>query len=203
MFIADSGDNVVREVTPAGVICRIAGTGIAGLATRARSASRPTQLRSTTPRTWPSTPPGDAFIADTYNNRVVKVTPQGQVIAVAGDGVAGYSGDGRLAAFAELNSPPASPSTRRGTCTSPTRPTTSSAGSTPRPGSSPPSPATTPPTRPATASAASPATAAPPPAPSSTTPRASPSTAPATCSSPTPSTTPSARSPRPASSPPW
>jgi sugar lactone lactonase YvrE len=45
------------------------------------------------------------FIADTYNNRVVKVTPQGQVVAVVGDGVAGYSGDGRLAAFAELNEP--------------------------------------------------------------------------------------------------
>jgi hypothetical protein len=48
---------------------------------------------------------GDVFIADTYNNRVVKVTPQGQVVTVAGDGAAGYSGDGRLAAFAELNSP--------------------------------------------------------------------------------------------------
>ena len=48
---------------------------------------------------------GDVFIADTYNNRVVKVTPQGQVVAVAGDGTAGYSGDGRLAAFAELNEP--------------------------------------------------------------------------------------------------
>jgi sugar lactone lactonase YvrE len=48
---------------------------------------------------------GDVFIADTYNNRVVKVSPQGQVVTVAGDGVAGYSGDGRLAAFAELNSP--------------------------------------------------------------------------------------------------
>ena len=45
------------------------------------------------------------FVADTYNNRVVKVTPQGQVVTVAGDGAAGYSGDGRLAAFAELNSP--------------------------------------------------------------------------------------------------
>jgi DNA-binding beta-propeller fold protein YncE len=45
------------------------------------------------------------FIADTYNNRVVKVTPQGQVVAVAGDGVAGYSGDGGLGAFAELDSP--------------------------------------------------------------------------------------------------
>ena len=45
------------------------------------------------------------FVADTYNNRVVEVTPSGRVSAVAGDGRAGYSGDGRLAAFAELNQP--------------------------------------------------------------------------------------------------
>ena len=48
---------------------------------------------------------GDVFIADTYNNRVVEVTPSGRVATVAGDGRAGYSGDGRLAAFAELNQP--------------------------------------------------------------------------------------------------
>ena len=115
VFIADSGDNVVREVTPAGIIRRIAGTGIAGLGFAGPSASPPPSASSTTPRTSPSTPPGDVFIADTYNNRVVKVTPQGQVVAVAGDGVAGYSGDGRLAAFAELNSArPAWPWTRKG-----------------------------------------------------------------------------------------
>ena len=48
---------------------------------------------------------GDVYIADTYNNRVLKVTPSGKVTAVAGDGTAGYSGDGRLGTFAELNEP--------------------------------------------------------------------------------------------------
>jgi sugar lactone lactonase YvrE len=105
VFIADSGDNVVREVTPAGVIHRVAGTGIAGLGI-AGPVGFPAALSSLDhPQNVAVNAQGDVFIADTYNNRVVKVTPQGQVVAVAGDGAAGYSGDGRLAAFAELNSP--------------------------------------------------------------------------------------------------
>jgi sugar lactone lactonase YvrE len=105
LFIADSGDNVVREVNPAGVISRFAGTGVAGLGLVGPS-GYPAALSSLDhPQNVAVNAQGDVFIADTYNNRVVKVTPQGQVVAVAGDGVAGYSGDGKLAAFAELNEP--------------------------------------------------------------------------------------------------
>ena len=105
IFIADSGDNVVREVTAAGVIRRIAGTGIAGLGFAGPFGFPATLSSLDHPQDVAVNAQGDVFIADTYNNRVVKVTPQGQVVAVAGDGIAGYSGDGRLAAFAELNEP--------------------------------------------------------------------------------------------------
>ena len=107
VFIADSGDNVVREVTPAGVIRRIAGTGIAGLGVAGpRATGFPATLSSLDrPQDVAVNAQGDVYIADTYNNRVVEVTPAGQVFAVAGDGVAGYAGDGGLAAFAELNQP--------------------------------------------------------------------------------------------------
>jgi DNA-binding beta-propeller fold protein YncE len=105
IFIADSGDNVIREITPNGVIRKIAGTGIAGLG-YADSIGFPATLSSLDhPQDVAVNAQGDVFIADTYNNRVVKVTPQGKVIDVAGDGVAGYSGDGGLGAFAELNEP--------------------------------------------------------------------------------------------------
>jgi sugar lactone lactonase YvrE len=104
VFIADSGDNVIREVTPAGVISRVAGTGIAGLGFA--GLGFPAKLGNLDhPQNVAVNAAGDVFVADTYNNRVVKITPQGQVVTVAGDGVAGYSGDGRLAAFAELNDP--------------------------------------------------------------------------------------------------
>jgi sugar lactone lactonase YvrE len=107
IFIADSGDNVVREVTPDGVIHRIAGSGIAGLGYAGpRPFGFPATLSSLDhPQDVAVNAQGDVFIADTYNNRVVEVTPQGQIFSVAGDGVAGYSGDGGLAAFAELNQP--------------------------------------------------------------------------------------------------
>jgi DNA-binding beta-propeller fold protein YncE len=105
VFIADSGDNVVREVTAAGVIRRIAGTGIAGLGVAGPVPFPATLSSLDRPQNVAVNAQGVVFIADTYNNRVVKVTPQGQVTAVAGNGKAGYSGDGRPAAFAELNEP--------------------------------------------------------------------------------------------------
>jgi NHL repeat len=101
IFIADSGDNVVREITAAGVIQLIAGTGKAGLG-HARQA---THSALDHPQNVAVDTQGDVFIADTYNNRVVKVTPKGQVTAVAGNGTAGYSGDGGRAASAKLNEP--------------------------------------------------------------------------------------------------
>jgi DNA-binding beta-propeller fold protein YncE len=105
VFIADSGDNVIREVTPAGTIKRFAGTGIAGLG-YAGPFGFPADLSSLDhPQNVAVNAAGDVYVADTYNNRILKVTPSGQVTAVAGDGTAGYSGDGRLATFAELNQP--------------------------------------------------------------------------------------------------
>jgi len=92
VFIADSGDNVVREITPDGVIHRFAGTGSAG-----RALDHPEDVAVSAQ--------GDVFIADTYNNRVLEVTPRGAIRVVAGDGRPGYKGDGGPAARAELNQP--------------------------------------------------------------------------------------------------
>src|ERR1700749_2135261 len=101
IFIADSGDNVVREITAAGVINRIAGTGTAGLGKGASAAHSALDH----PQNVAVDAQGDVFIADTYNNRVVKVTAKGKMTTVAGSGVAGYSGDGGRAASARLNEP--------------------------------------------------------------------------------------------------
>jgi len=102
IFIADAGDNVVREITPDGVIKRIAGTG------SARGPQFSPQATSASldyPEGVATDASGDVFIADTFNNRVVEVTPAGAFQVVAGTGKAGYAGDGNSAKHASLNTP--------------------------------------------------------------------------------------------------
>ena len=48
---------------------------------------------------------GNTYVADTANHRIRKITPAGIVSTVAGNGAAGFSGDGAIATAASLNQP--------------------------------------------------------------------------------------------------
>ena len=48
---------------------------------------------------------GNLFLSDTGNNMVMRVTPDGTLTVVAGNGIAGYSGDGGPATSASLSAP--------------------------------------------------------------------------------------------------
>ena len=104
LFIADGGNNVVREVVKAtGEIITVAGNGTAGYSGDNGPA---TAAELDYPHSVAIDSAGDLFIADTYNNvirEVVKAT--GDIITVAGNGTAGYSGDNGPATAAELNDP--------------------------------------------------------------------------------------------------
>ena len=123
LFIADTNNNVIREVVKAtGDIITVAGDGTAGYSGDGGPA---TAAELDGPRGVAVDSAGDLFIADRLNSvvrEVVKAT--GDIITVAGNGTAGYSGDNGPATAAELDGPPASPSTPRATCSSPTRTTT-------------------------------------------------------------------------------
>ena len=82
LFIADSFNDVVEKVTPAGRLSVVAGDGTQG---------RPTPGPAT--RSGLDEPTGvvvgargDLFIADSFNNVVEEVTPSGRLSVVAGDG---------------------------------------------------------------------------------------------------------------------
>ena len=93
LFIADTDNNVIREVVKAtGDIITVAGNGTAGYSGDNGPA---TAAELDSPRGIAVDSAGDLFIADAYNNvirEVVKAT--GDIITVAGNGTGGYSGDG-------------------------------------------------------------------------------------------------------------
>jgi hypothetical protein len=110
VFIADSGDNVVREITQDGVIHRFAGTGFPG----ALLSHKATSGQLDHPDAVAVDAKGNLYIADSANNVIRRVDARtGIITTVAGDyaadkandGLGGFSGDGGPATKAQLNDP--------------------------------------------------------------------------------------------------
>jgi sugar lactone lactonase YvrE len=98
VYVADAGEsNRIRKITPDGIVMTLAG-GSEGFADGAG-----TTASFNTPSGIALDFQGNLLVADTGNNRIRKVTPEGQVSTVAGDGTAGYI-DGPVAQ-ARFNGP--------------------------------------------------------------------------------------------------
>jgi uncharacterized protein (TIGR03437 family) len=104
LYIADTLNNRVRLVSPAGVIATVAGTGAAGFSGDGGPASN-AQLNR--PQGLAVDTAGNLYIADVNNSRIRKVSPDGTIHVVAGTGASSYSGDGGPATSAFLNGPEA------------------------------------------------------------------------------------------------
>ena len=104
LFVADAADNVIREITPDGVIHRFAGTGTEG---SARSGAAAASAELDQPEAVAANAAGDVFVSDTDNNRVLEISPQGSIISAIASGRPGYAGDGQAATAAavELDQP--------------------------------------------------------------------------------------------------
>ncbi len=101
IYIADTGNNAIRKVSSAGTISTAAG-GIEGFGGDGGPATQ-AQLRS--PHGLAADTHGNLFIADTGNHRVRVISSDGTITTIAGTGVAGFSGDGGPAVFAQLDEP--------------------------------------------------------------------------------------------------
>ncbi len=102
-YVADSANNVVRKVTPGGVVSNFAGNGTSGFGGD-NGAATGAQLNS--PHTVAVDSSGNVYIADTGNARIRKVSG-GVIATIAGSGTVGFSGDGGSGTSAQLNSPTA------------------------------------------------------------------------------------------------
>ena len=101
-LITDALNNEVRKVSAAGVISRVAGTGIVG---NTGDDGPATDAQLNRPFGVAVTADGGFLIADAGNNEVRKVSAAGVITRVAGTGAAGNSGDDGLATDAMLTHP--------------------------------------------------------------------------------------------------
>ena len=102
MYIADYGNNVIRKVNAAGNISTIAGNTLAGYTGDGGPA---TAAEFNLPYGLALDHSGNLYVADENNNVIRKIDTLGMISTFAGNGTAGYSGDGGAATAAELNTP--------------------------------------------------------------------------------------------------
>lgn len=97
LYVADTGNNAIRKITPQGVVSTLAGGGVAGyLDGKADVAMFNGPVGVAVDQA------GVVYVADTYNDRIRAIAPDGTVSTIAG-GAPGYV-DGLLAA-AQFDTP--------------------------------------------------------------------------------------------------
>lgn len=95
IYVADASNNMIRKITPAGVVTTLAGSGTIG-STNATGAA----ASFNDPSGVAVDAVGNVYVADYANNLVRKITQAGVVTTVAGSGAAGdKNGTGTAATF--------------------------------------------------------------------------------------------------------
>ncbi|QSA95834.1 PKD domain-containing protein [Methylococcus sp. EFPC2] len=102
IYIADFLNYRVRKIGPDGVIKTVAGNGVKGYAGDGGPA---TSASFDGVENLAVAPDGTLYISDTGNHRIRVVGTDGIVTTLAGDGTAGFSGDGAFAGNARVSAP--------------------------------------------------------------------------------------------------
>ncbi|MBX2905269.1 MAG: T9SS type A sorting domain-containing protein [Taibaiella sp.] len=102
LYITDNGNHRIRKVNTSGIITTFAGTGVPGFSGDGGPA---TAAQLYYPAGMTMDAGGNAYIVDHMNHRIRKVDATGSISTIAGNGIAGYGGDGGPATLAQLNRP--------------------------------------------------------------------------------------------------
>jgi sugar lactone lactonase YvrE len=97
VYVADTYNNMIRKITPDGVVSTLAGS------TPGSTDATGTNAKFNSPNGLAVDSIGNVYVADSGNNKIRKITPDGVVSTLAGSGLRG-SEDGIVTA-ASFNSP--------------------------------------------------------------------------------------------------
>ncbi len=100
VYIADNNSNRIRKVNTLGIITTSAGTGTAGFSGDGGAA---TSAQLNRPYGVAVDAIGNLYITDDLNYRIRKVSQTGIITTIAGNGTAGFSGDGGAATSGSFN----------------------------------------------------------------------------------------------------
>ncbi len=99
---AITGNNRIRKVSTTGVLTTIAGTGVIG---DFGDGSVATAARLTNPLGIAVDKAGNIYFADSGNHKIRRISANGIITTIAGNGFAGFTGDGGPALNSQLNNP--------------------------------------------------------------------------------------------------
>jgi sugar lactone lactonase YvrE len=103
LWVADMETHTVRQIDPSGTVKIVAGTGSSGYGGDGGPA---TEAKLNVPTAVSLDAAGNLYIADSENNRIRKVTPDGIISTAAGDGIyGGFSSSGPVPTEASLSYP--------------------------------------------------------------------------------------------------
>jgi len=95
IYVADTGNNRIRKITPDGTVTTLAGSDSPGLGGGGLADGVGAQAQFRLPVGIAVDASGNVYVADTGNNRIRKISPDGRVVTLAG------SGTGETGGFAD------------------------------------------------------------------------------------------------------
>ena len=96
VYVADTGNHIIRSITTTGLVLDLAGSGVEGYADGPRAAAQ-----FSSPNAVTVGPDGTVYVGDAGNLRIRAISPSGGVSTLAGSGEAAYvDGVGDQAQFA-------------------------------------------------------------------------------------------------------
>lgn len=96
VYVADKDNQVIRKISPEGIVTTLAGT----VNSSGRTDGPATSSKFFSPENMVFDANGNMYVADTDNNLIRKITPAGEVSTFAGSGTAGKDdGEGTAATF--------------------------------------------------------------------------------------------------------